>query len=114
MLIITAAVTCSLTTREQNPNLPHTPEKIAKAAVEAYREAASVVHLHVRQAATGTPVQDVELFRETIRLIRRHCEIIVNTSTGGAPGVTAGERIAIVPALPADPQAKQETASLNT
>lgn len=112
-LIITAAVTGSLTTREQNPNLPHTPEEIAKAAVDACQAGAAVVHLHVREPATGRPVQDVELFRETIRLIRRQCNIIINTSTGGAPGMTAGERIAIVPALSADQEVKQEMASLN-
>ncbi len=112
-LIITAAVTGSLTTREQNPHLPHTPEEIAEASVEANKAGAAVVHLHVREPATGKPVQDVELFRETIRLIRRQCDVIINTSTGGAPGMTAEERIAIVPGLSADAEAKQEMASLN-
>jgi 3-keto-5-aminohexanoate cleavage enzyme len=112
-LIITAAVTGSLTTREQNPNLPHTPEEIAKAAIEACQAGAAVVHLHVREPATGRPVQDVDLFRETIRLIRHECDVIINTSTGGAPGMTAEERIAIVPALAEDPEVKQEMASLN-
>jgi len=110
-LIITAAVTGSLTTREQNPNIPYTPEEIAEAAAEAYQAGAAVVHLHMREPATGRPVQDVELFRETIRLIRQDCNLIINTTTGGAPGMTAEERIAIVPALSADTQAKQEMAS---
>jgi 3-keto-5-aminohexanoate cleavage enzyme len=112
-LIITAAVTGSLTTREQNPNLPHTPEEIAKAAVEANDAGAAIVHLHVREPESGRPVQDVELFRETIQLIRNQCNVIINTSTGGAPGMTADERIAIVPGLAADPRVKQEMASLN-
>lgn len=35
-LIITAALTGAEVTREQQPNLPITPEEIAQAAVEAY------------------------------------------------------------------------------
>ncbi|HUW94874.1 MAG TPA: 3-keto-5-aminohexanoate cleavage protein [Anaerolineae bacterium] len=112
-LIITAAVTGSLTSREQNPNLPHTPEEIAKAAVDACKAGAAVVHLHVREPATGKPVQDIDLFGKTIELIREECDIIVNTSTGGAPGMTAEERISIIPALSADAKLQPEMASLN-
>jgi 3-keto-5-aminohexanoate cleavage enzyme len=112
-LIITVAPTGSLTTREQNLNVPHTPEEIAKAAIESCRAGASVVHLHVRDPLTGKPVHKAELFKETIGLIRRECDIIINTSTGAGPGMGAEERIAIVPALAADPTVKQEMASLN-
>jgi len=112
-LIVTVAVTGSLTSREQNPHLPHTPEEIARAAVEACQAGAAVVHLHVREPETGIPTQDPELFRETIRLIKQECDMIINTSTGGAPGMTAEERISIVPALATDPEVKQEMASLN-
>jgi 3-keto-5-aminohexanoate cleavage enzyme len=112
-LVITTALTGSLTTRQQNPNLPHTPEEIAKAAIDSCSAGASIVHLHVRDPLTGQPVHKVELFKETIRLIRRKCDVIINTSTGAAPGMTAEERIAIVPGLAADPEVKQEMASLN-
>jgi 3-keto-5-aminohexanoate cleavage enzyme len=112
-LIITVAVTGSLTTRQQNPNLPHTPEEIAEAAIESWRAGASIVHLHVRDPLTGNPVHKTELFKETIRLIRRECDIIINTSTGAAPGMSAEERISVVPGLAADPEVKQDMASLN-
>jgi 3-keto-5-aminohexanoate cleavage enzyme len=110
-LIITAAVTGSLTTRDQNPNIPYTPQEIAEAAVEACEAGAAVIHLHMREPATGRPVHDARLFGETIRLIRQKCDPVINTTTGGAPGMTAEERIAIVPALAADPEVKQEMAS---
>ena len=110
-LIITAAVTGSLTNRKQNPNIPHTPEEIAQAAVEAWKSGAAIVHLHMREPSTGRPVQDAELFKETIQLIRQQCNLVINTTTGGAPGMTADERIAIIPALSADPEVKQEMAS---
>jgi 3-keto-5-aminohexanoate cleavage enzyme len=112
-LIITAAVTGSVTTRQQNPNVPHTPEEIAKATVEACRAGASVVHLHVRDPLTGQAVQNAELFKETIELIRKKCDIIINTSTGGGPGMTAEERIGFLPVLGSDPAVKPEMASFN-
>jgi len=112
-LIITAAVTGSLTTREQNQSLPHTPREIAEATIDAYKAGASVVHLHVRDPLTGRPVQDVKLFTQTIESIREACDIVVNVSTGGAPGMTPEERIAVVPALSAKASARPEMCSLN-
>ena len=112
-LIITAAVTGSLTTRQHNPNLPHTPTEIAKAAIESWKAGASIVHLHVRDPLTGERVHKVELFRETIRIIRNECDMIINTSTGAGPGMSLEERIGIIPALSTDPKVKPEMASLN-
>ena len=111
--IITVAITGSLTTRVQNPNLPHTPEEIAQETVDSCKAGAAIVHLHVREPATGKPVQDVGLFKETIGLIRDGCDIVINTSTGGGPGMTYEERIAIIPALSADEKLKPEMCSLN-
>jgi 3-keto-5-aminohexanoate cleavage enzyme len=113
-LIITVAVTGSLTTRDQNPAIPYSPEEISRATVESWKAGASVVHLHVREPATGKPVQDIELFRKTIRSIRKECDILINASTGGGPGMTHDERIGIVPALSSDKATKPELASLNS
>lgn len=111
--IITAAVTGSLTTRDQNPHIPYTPEEIAREAIESYRAGAAVIHLHVRDPQTGKPIQDIELFKETIRLIRRECDVVINTSTGGGPGMSFDERIGIIPALSSMEDVKPEMASLN-
>jgi 3-keto-5-aminohexanoate cleavage enzyme len=112
-LIITVAPTGSLTTRQQNSHLPHTPEEIARAAIDSWRAGASIVHLHVRNPLTGQPVHEVELFKETIRLIRKESDLIINTSTGAAPGMRHEQRLAVVPGLAGDPEVKQEMASLN-
>jgi 3-keto-5-aminohexanoate cleavage enzyme len=112
-LIITAAVSGALTTKEHNPNLPYTPEETARAAVESWKAGASVVHLHVRDPITGKPVQRADLFARTIRIIRNECDIIINTSTGGGPGISLEERIGIIPELSADAAVKPEMASLN-
>lgn len=111
--IITVAVTGGLTTRQQNPNLPHTPEEIAKAAIDSWKAGASILHLHVRDPLTGERVHKTELFEETIRIIRGECDMIINTTTGVGPDATLEERIRIIPELSADPKVKPEMASLN-
>ncbi len=48
-LIITAALTGGAeVTREQQSNLPITPEEIGHAALEAYEAGAAIVHVHAR------------------------------------------------------------------
>jgi 3-keto-5-aminohexanoate cleavage enzyme len=111
--IITAAVTGSLITKEQNPNLPITPEEIASAALESQQAGAAIVHLHVRDPLTGEPVQDVDLFKKTIGLIREKSNVIINVSTGGGPGMSYDERIGVIPALSNEAGLKPELASLN-
>lgn len=112
-VIITAALTGSLTSRQHNCNLPHSPEEIAQAAIEAWKAGASVVHLHVRHPLTGAPVHDTELFSQTIRLIRAQSDLIINVTTGAGPSVSLEQRISVIPALAADSVVRPEMASLN-
>ena len=111
--IVTVAVNGGITTRDQNPNLPITPEEIAKSAFESYKAGASVVHLHTRDLVTGRPVQEFALYKEAIKLIREKCNIIINVSTAGAPGTSFEDRIGIIPLLSADKNTKPEMASFN-
>ena len=48
--------------------------------------------MHVRDAA-GNPTQDKTVFRQTIGLLEERCNLIVQTSTGGASWMTAEERL---------------------
>jgi 3-keto-5-aminohexanoate cleavage enzyme len=112
--ILTVAITGSLTSRDQNPNIPYTPVEIAEATIESYKAGAAVVHLHVREPSSGKPSQDMDLFKETIRRIREGCNIVINASTGGGPGMSYDERIGIVPALAAQEGVRPELASLNS
>ncbi len=68
--IITCAVTGAETTKQDNPNLPVNPVEIADAAYEVFLAGASILHLHVRDK-DGLPTQDLEVFRETIELVRK-------------------------------------------
>lgn len=53
-LIITVAPVGAKATKEEQPYLPLSPDSIASAAIESWKAGASIVHLHVRDAA-GNP-----------------------------------------------------------
>jgi 3-keto-5-aminohexanoate cleavage enzyme len=91
-VIITAALVGAEVTRAQTPYLPITPEEIAREARRAVDSGASVVHLHVRNP-DGTPSQSATLFQHAIDAIRAEVDVIIQTSTGGAVGMTAQERL---------------------
>jgi uncharacterized protein (DUF849 family) len=81
--IITCAVTGGLTTREQTPHLPVTPEEIAEACLGAAQAGAAIVHIHVRDRATGKPSMDLAHYREVVERIRaRDKDLILNLTTG--------------------------------
>ena len=81
--IVTCAVTGNITTREQHPRLPVTPQEIADAAIEAGRAGAAVAHIHARDPQTQKGSTDIALFREIMERIRDSgSDILVNLSTG--------------------------------
>jgi len=90
-LIITAAPVGCETTREDTPHLPLTADEIAADVARCAVEGATVVHLHVRDAA-GQPSQSRELFLEAITKIRQRCDIIVQVSTEGEASMDVAER----------------------
>lgn len=100
-VMITAAVTGSIASEKHSLHLPLNPDQIVEAVVESWRAGAAIVHLHARDES-GTPTQDVALFRSLIeRIEERGCEAIVNLSTGSAGG-RAGieERLACIELAP--------------
>ncbi len=113
-LVITAAVTGSLATRAHNVNIPYTPEEIARAAIESFEAGAAMVHLHMRDPKTGQPRQEADLYKEAITIIRKECDMIINTTTGGAPGMSFDERLQIIPTLASDPLTRPDMASFTT
>jgi len=91
-LIITVAGVGAETTREAQPNLPVTPREIGEDAARCAEAGASIYHLHVRDPE-GRPTQAKEVFAAAIEEIRKRTDIIIQTSTGGAMGMTADERL---------------------
>lgn len=91
-VIITCAVSGAETTKENNPAVPYTPQEIADSAYEAYLAGASILHLHVRKD-DGTPTQDINIFKKTIDLVRSKCDMVIETTTGGAVGMSFEEKL---------------------
>jgi uncharacterized protein (DUF849 family) len=81
--IITCAITGAVTSKEQTPYLPITPEEIAVSSLEAAEAGAAVVHIHVRNPETGNPSIELELYRDTVDRIRKHNkDVLINLTTG--------------------------------
>ncbi len=89
--IITAAIVGAETTREHNPHLPLTAEELGVEAERCVAAGASIIHLHVRDAQ-GRASQDGARFSAAISEIRKRCDVIIQTSTGGAVGMSVAER----------------------
>jgi 3-keto-5-aminohexanoate cleavage enzyme len=89
--ILTAAIVGAEITRAQTPHLPLTAQEIADEAARCRDAGASVIHLHVRNP-DGTPSQSSDLFARAIEAIREKTDVIVQTSTGGAVGMSIDER----------------------
>jgi uncharacterized protein (DUF849 family) len=82
-VFITCAVTGNLTTPEQTPHLPITPEQIADACLGAAEAGAAIVHIHVRDPATGKPSMELGYYRDVVERIRaKNTQLILNITTG--------------------------------
>jgi uncharacterized protein (DUF849 family) len=80
---ITCAVTGSGDASGKNPHLPIDPQQIATAAVQAAHAGAAVVHLHVRDPATGQGSRDVALYRRAVEKLRAaDTDVVINLTAG--------------------------------
>ncbi|MGO8993527.1 MAG: 3-keto-5-aminohexanoate cleavage protein [Polyangiaceae bacterium] len=90
-VILTAAIVGAEVTRENTPYLPISAKEIADEAARCREAGVAVIHLHVRNP-DGTSTQSRERFQEAIAAIRAKTDCIVQTTTGGAVGMTIEER----------------------
>jgi 3-keto-5-aminohexanoate cleavage enzyme len=90
-IILTAAIVGAEVTRAQTPHLPISPREIADEAARCREAGAAVIHLHVRNP-DGSSTQARERFQEAIHAIREKTDCIVQTTTGGAVGMSIEER----------------------
>lgn len=98
-VIITCALTGGMTVPSQNPAIPVTVEEIVDEGVASYEAGASILHVHVREPATGRPSADLELFDAVMGGLRERCDAVLQPTTGGGAGMTITERAAVLPRL---------------
>ena len=90
-VFISCAVTGSGDTAKKHPDLPKTPEQIAKSAIEAAKAGAAIAHIHVREE-DGTPSRRLELYKEVVDRIRSSdTDVVLNLTTGMGGDLDIGE-----------------------
>ncbi len=80
-------ICCALTgggdTVGKSQAVPVSPEQIARSAIDAANAGAAIVHIHVRDPATGAPSMSPRLYEETVARIRASgVDVIINLTTG--------------------------------
>jgi uncharacterized protein (DUF849 family) len=99
-----AFITCALTgagdTVSRSERVPVTPQQIAGSALEAAAAGAAVVHVHVRDPATGKGARDPHLFKEVVDRVRSSGVNVVLNLTAGMGGdlVLGGDETPLPPA----------------
>jgi uncharacterized protein (DUF849 family) len=92
-VIITCAITGDDTKVTKSPHCPITPEQIAASALEAARAGAAIVHIHVRDPATGAFSMATRHYREVVKRIRESkVDVIVNLTCGMGGYICVGEQ----------------------
>lgn len=83
-------ITCALTGAgplSANPAQPVTPQQIAESGLAAAEAGAAILHVHVRNPATGEWSGDLALYEEAVGLIReQNRDVILNLTTGLGSG----------------------------
>ncbi len=99
-LIITTALTGNVPTKKMNPHLPVTPEEIAMDVKACAEAGSSIFHVHARDAQEK-PSLDPDIFKETVRQIKKTSpDVIVQLSTGARAGKDWEDRAFPVRLLP--------------
>jgi len=81
-VFVSCAVTGSGDSAKKNPDLPKTPEQIAKAAIAAAKAGAAIAHIHVREN-DGKPSRRLELYKEVVDRVRSSgTYVVLNLTTG--------------------------------
>ncbi|MCF8082598.1 MAG: 3-keto-5-aminohexanoate cleavage protein [Deltaproteobacteria bacterium] len=105
--IFTAAVTGAIHTPSMSPYLPVTADEIIADVMSVYDAGGAVAHVHVRDQQSGIPNADQETFKYIASEVKKRCDIILCTTTGGRLGEPVENRVRVVNSL------SPEVASLN-
>ena len=97
--IICVAITGSLPTKKDNPNVPISISEQIESTHESFEAGATICHAHVRNE-DETPTSDPEKFALLKEGISKHCpDMIIQFSTGGRSG-SGKERGGMLPLKP--------------
>jgi 3-keto-5-aminohexanoate cleavage enzyme len=98
-LLITVAPTGAETAKADCPQLPTTPEEVARTAADCEAAGAAMIHIHVRDAS-HQPTLDQSLLREWVAAVRESSSLVVQLSTGGSVHDPLENRLKVLDAEP--------------
>ncbi|WP_375779374.1 3-keto-5-aminohexanoate cleavage protein [Bradyrhizobium sp. ma5] len=101
--IITCALTGAGDTVGKSPAVPVTPKQIADQGIEAAKAGAAVVHIHVRDPATGAPSVELALYAEVVERLRASSTDVVINLTSGPGSLYAADGLLLQPAPGVNP-----------
>lgn len=101
------------TFREPNPNIPFSPEEIARDAAACCEAGASIVHYHARDPESGAPSADPALYAEAARRIRGACDAIIMPTLGANTVVDLDERISHIESMAKDDETRADLVPLD-
>jgi uncharacterized protein (DUF849 family) len=82
-VVVTCAVTGAGDSTGSSPHVPVTPRQIAAACIEAAEAGAAIVHVHVRDPATGKAARRVEYYEEVVACVRESpVDVVLNLTCG--------------------------------
>ncbi len=97
--LITVAPTGAEHTKADLPQLPTTLEEVVETARRCEAAGASLIHLHVRDAAHA-PTLDGGYLRATVDAVREETDLVVQLSTGGSVHDPLETRLTVLDAEP--------------
>jgi uncharacterized protein (DUF849 family) len=98
--MVCCAITGGSENHKRSAAVPVTPDQIADSAIEAAEAGASIVHIHVRDPATGAASMDNGLYSYVYKRIRESVpDLVINLTTGIGGRYVPGE---VDPLLPGE------------
>lgn len=98
--------------RDGNPNVPWTPDEIARDAEQIRRAGASILHFHARQP-DGSPAHDTQTYARTVRAIRAASDLLVHPTLGQITVADVKKRVEHIRAMAVDPAIRPDFASVD-
>jgi 3-keto-5-aminohexanoate cleavage enzyme len=98
--------------RNENKNVPYTPDEIAKAAVKCAEAGASIIHFHARNP-DGTPCHDPDIYAEIVRNIHDNTDLLIDSTLSRDLITGDEERISHITKIGVDSKTRPNFAAID-
>jgi len=99
--------------RKRNANVPFSPAEICEDALRCWRAGASIVHYHARDAQTGAPSANAQVYADTARRIRDKSDLLVMPTLGAWTLPSPEARMSHIVEMAKDPATRPDFAPID-